>query len=121
MKTFRQEKKFLFPLQKKNCIVYCKKILQSYRCEHCGQSSVRKKYDRDSNGDCFLMSLRKTPQVWIYHRWPHFYPYYLDFRHTLKSFGTCCMFCAAFLFWIPCLICFELCQCLICCCCCSDC
>ncbi|CAH0407252.1 unnamed protein product [Chilo suppressalis] len=108
--------------EKKNYKDYFREKILAYRYERNGhQPGFRKKYQRDCIGDCFLMSLRKTPQVWIYHRWPHIYPYYLEFRHTFKSFGTCCMLCAAVLFWTPCFICFELCHCIICCCCCSDC
>ncbi|CAH2105419.1 unnamed protein product [Euphydryas editha] len=70
-----------------------------------------------SAGDCYLMSLRKTPQLWIYHRWPKFYPHYLDARTQWKRCGFLSMFLFGFLFWIPCFLCLEICKCLFCICC----
>lgn len=68
-------------------------------------------------GDCYLMSLRKTPQAWIYHRWPKMYSPYYELRSQCKNCHFMCMFLLGFLFWIPCFILIEVCKCFLCCCC----
>lgn len=69
--------------------------------------------------DCYLMSLQRTPQLWVYHRWPKFYPYFLDARAQWRNLGTCCMFLLGILFWVPCFVCLEIFKCCFCSCCCD--
>lgn len=71
-------------------------------------------------GDCYLMSLRRTPQLWIHDLFPHFYPHYLSARARWMGIGRCFLFCAAFLFWTPCLLCLAVLKCFYCTCC-TDC
>lgn len=80
-------------------------------------SSTRKKYWEDAAGDCYLMSLKRTPQLWVYHRWPHFYPEYLNARAQWRNFGLIILFISGILFWTPCFLCLELCKCFFCACC----
>lgn len=88
---------------------------------NCGKPMGLKRDQRNrwdaSAGDCYLMSLRRTPQLWIYDRWPKFYPHYLDARIQWKRCGFLIMILFGFLFWIPCFLCLEICKCLFCACC----
>ncbi|XP_059056840.1 uncharacterized protein LOC131850574 [Achroia grisella] len=56
------------------------------------QSDMRRSKLSGAAGDCYLMSLRKTPQPWIYHRWPQFYPHYLSALHQWKNLGHVLLF-----------------------------
>lgn len=76
-----------------------------------------KRRQRELAGDCYLRTLRKTPQLWIYRRWPSFYPTYLDTRIHCRNIKHLVMFLLGFLFWIPCFIFIEICKCFLCCCC----
>lgn len=100
-----------------------RKYIDNYRkmigLHMCRCESPRNRNRNDGAGDCYLMSLRQTPQVWIHHRWPRLYPHYLDARHQWKNFSYCMMLCAGIILWTPCIICLELCKCF-CCTCCSD-
>lgn len=102
------------PKPKKEPSIY-ERILgfQTCRCEY---PSTRERHNFGGSGDCYLMTLRKTPQLWIYHRWPRLYPQYLGARHQWKNLSHCLLVCAAILFWMPCILCLELCKCCFCAC-----
>ena len=90
-----------------------------FTCTLC-QSQLRNQHKRRRSelaGDCYLRTLRKTPQLWIYQRWPKMYPTYLSTRTQCKNIKYLVMFLLGFLFWIPCFICMEICKCFFCCCC----
>lgn len=76
--------------------------------------------DAGASGDCYLMSLRRTPHLWMYQRWPCMYPHFLDFKTFCKQLQFCLMLALAFIFWTPILICLYLCKCCYCACC-TDC
>lgn len=82
-----------------------------------GQESRRESYWERAAGDCYLMSMRRPPQLWLYNRWPHFYPQYLDTKQQCKNCKHLLFFVAGILFWTPCLLCLELCKCCFCACC----
>lgn len=94
---------------------YVNRKMLGFRTCRC-ESQARNRYGA---GDCYLMTLRQTPQVWIHQRWPRLYPHYLDARHQWKNFSYCMLFCAGILIWTPCILCLELCKCF-CCACCSE-
>ncbi|CAF4814524.1 unnamed protein product [Pieris macdunnoughi] len=90
----------------------------------CGQSrfSSPSKSERKWNAsarDCYLMSLQRTPQLWIYHRWPQFYPQYLSARAQWRNLRVFFMFLLGILFWVPAFLCLEICKCCFCSCCCD--
>ncbi|CAH0729295.1 unnamed protein product, partial [Brenthis ino] len=94
-------------------------LCNTCRCRPEFRHQQRRKWDVAA-GDCYLMTLRKTPQLWIYHRWPRLYPKYLSTRAQCKNVKFLLTLFLGFLFWIPCFICLEICKCCLCFCC-SDC
>lgn len=74
----------------------------------------------NASGDCYLMSLRKTPHVGIYHRWPQFYPHYLNARAQIENVKCVLLFILGIIIWTPCFILLGICKCCYCFCC-SDC
>ncbi|CAH0407892.1 unnamed protein product [Chilo suppressalis] len=62
-----------------------------------------------------LTTLRKVPCLWFYHIFPDLYPQCLGFLTFMKKFTTLLMFSLAFVWWTPCILCFELTRALCCC------
>ncbi|CAK1545902.1 unnamed protein product [Leptosia nina] len=58
--------------------------------------------------DCYLMSLQRSPQLWINHRWPQFYPQYLSARQQWKNLRFILLFLLGILFWVPAILCLEI-------------
>lgn len=90
-------------------------------CVHsrfCSPSKSERKWNASAR-DCYLMSLQRTPQLWIYHRWPQFYPQYLSARAQWNNLRVFLMFLLGILFWVPAFLCLEIFKCCFCSCCCD--
>lgn len=81
------------------------------------ESTTRENHWERAAGDCYSMSLRRPPPLWLYTRWPQFYPQYLDAKQQCNNCKHLLLFVAGILFWTPCLLCLELCKCCFCACC----
>lgn len=68
------------------------------------------------NKSAFLASLRIKPCLWVYHICPSLYPQFLQFLRFWRCYTDIVLFLLAVLVWSPCIICFELCRCILCCC-----
>lgn len=93
-------------------------VSQCAQSRFCSPSKSYRKRNSSAR-DCYLMSLQRTPQLWIYHRWPQFYPQYLGARAQWKNLKVFLMFSLGILFWVPAFLCLEICKCCFCSCCCD--
>lgn len=82
------------------------------RCEN-GYSFTETNW-QNAAGDCYLKTLRRPPQPWIYHRFPKLYPHYVETRHQCSNIKNLLLLLAAFLCWSPCFLCLQLCKCCFC-------
>ncbi|CAF4901455.1 unnamed protein product [Pieris macdunnoughi] len=75
----------------------------------------RPKDQVDSNCNLYLSSLRKKKFMWIFNRWPSFYPHCLSFLNVWKQFAEVMTFLLAVVVWSPCIFAMEVCRAVICC------
>ncbi|CAH3985559.1 unnamed protein product [Pieris brassicae] len=73
------------------------------------------KEQMDFNCNLYLSSLRKRPFMWIFNRWPSFYPHCLSFLNVWKQFAEVITFLLAVVVWSPCIFAMEVCRAVICC------
>lgn len=97
----------------------CKYLNTDRGCSTCksGQKSSRTSYWDSAAGDCYLMSMRRPPQLWLYNRCPQLYPQYLSARQQCKNVKNLSLCLVAILLLTPCLLCLQLCKCCFCACC----
>lgn len=81
------------------------------------QRRMRKKAAKALYGcrDILLVTMRKTPCLWVYHICPDFYPRFLSLRTNFIKLLQMFLFCFAVIVWTPCILCMELCRGFVCC------
>ena len=81
------------------------------------QKRIRQKAARALYGcrDILLVTMRKTPCLWVYHICPDFYPRFLSLRANIITVCQLFCFCFAVVVWTPCILCMELCRGFVCC------
>ncbi|KAL0891936.1 hypothetical protein ABMA27_015177 [Loxostege sticticalis] len=67
----------------------------------------------------FMGSLRKRPFLWVYDKFPQFYPQFISLLAGWRQFVDMLLFLSAVVVWSPCIFCIEFCRALVCCCLCT--
>ncbi|XP_038210912.1 uncharacterized protein LOC119831575 [Zerene cesonia] len=75
----------------------------------------RRKERIDFHCNLFMSSLRKRPFMWIYDRWPWFYPHCLSILNVWRQFADVMLFLLAVVVWSPCIFAMEMCRAVMCC------
>lgn len=70
------------------------------------------KYNCTNN---FLITLRKTPCLWVYHICPKMYPQCLSCLAFTRDFFNLILLLLAIVVWMPCILCVEFCRAILCC------